>query len=76
MPSHPAKEPYLLVLGKSSKTPGTETFRGGGEEYPPLSVNFFPLGFLEPAVREGGGGLPPLSVKKKSIKNWAKNSVF
>ena len=40
------------VLGKGSKTPGTETFRGGGR------------------------GLPPLSVKKKSIKNWPKNSVF
>ena len=48
--------------------------KGGG--VPPLSVNFFPLGFLEPAVREGGGGVPPLSVKKISIKNWQKNSVF
>ena len=25
---------------------------------------------------EGGGGVPPLSVKKKSIKNWPKNGVF
>ena len=41
-------------LGKGSKTPGTETFRGGGWEVPPLSVNFFPLGFREPTVRGGG----------------------
>ena len=26
--------------------------------------------------RGGGGGVPPLSVKKKSIKNWPKNGVF
>ena len=39
------------------------------------SVNFFPLGFRKPTVR-GGGGVPPLSVKKKSIKNWPKNGVF
>ena len=25
---------------------------------------------------EGGRGVPPLSVKKKSIKNWPKNGVF
>ena len=43
---------------------------------PPLSVNFFPLGFWEPTVRGGGEGGTPLSVKKKSIKNWPKNGVF
>ena len=42
-------------LGKVSKTPVTEIVREGGG-VPPLSVNFFPLGFLEPTVREGGGG--------------------
>ena len=25
---------------------------------------------------EGGRGVPPLSVKKKSIKNWPKNGIF
>ena len=54
-------------LGKGSKTHGTEPFRGGGRGYPPLSVNFFPLGFREPTVR-GGGGVPPLSVKKNPLK--------
>ena len=50
----------LQVLGKGSKTPGTETFRGGGRGVPPFSVNFFPLGFREPTVRGGGeGGTPP-----------------
>ena len=44
---------------------------GGG---PPLSVDFFLLGFREPTVR--GGGVPPFSVRKKSIKNWPKNGVF
>ena len=24
----------------------------------------------------GGGGVPPFSVKKKSMKNWLKNGVF
>ena len=26
--------------------------------------------------RGGGGGVPPFSVKKKSMKNWLKNGVF
>ena len=50
---------YWHLLGKVSKTPVTEIFREGGGGVPPLSVNFFPLGFLEPAVREGGGGSTP-----------------
>ena len=43
---------------------------------PPFSVNLFPLtfGWLSSAKREGG--VPPFSAKKKSVKNWPKNSVF
>ena len=30
-----------FVLGKVSKTPGMETFRGGGGGYPPFPLTFF-----------------------------------
>ena len=74
----PAIHFYLSCpLGKGSKNPGTETFREGG--YPPISVNFFPLGFREPTVR--GGGVPPPSGKnplKIGQKRcfWAKDAVL
>ena len=62
----------MQQLREGFKNPrhGNFPWRGGT----PLSINFFPLGFREPIVR--GGGIPPLSVKKKSIKNWPKNGVF
>ena len=41
--------PVVKALGEVSKTPVTEIVREGG--VPLLSVNFFPLGFLEPTVR-------------------------
>jgi len=63
-------------LGKGSKTPGTETFRGGGGGYPPFPLTFFRWVFGNRPSVEGGRGVPPLSVKKKSIKNWPKNGVF
>ena len=42
----------IIQVGKGFKTPshGKSPLRGGGG-VPPLSVNFFPLGFLEPTVR-------------------------
>ena len=56
--------PGERFLGKGSKTPVTEIVREGGGGTP-LSVNFFPLGFLEPTVREGGGGgTPPFRLEK------------
>ena len=66
----------MIMVREGFKNPrhGNFPWRGGG--VPPLSVNFFPLGFREPTVRGGGGGVPPFSVKKKSMKNWLKNGVF
>ena len=48
--------------------------KGGG--VPPLSVNFFPLGFLEPAVREGGGEYPPFPLRKNPLKIGPKTVFF
>ena len=63
------------VLGKVSKTPVTEIVREGGG-VPPLSVNFFPLGFLEPTVREGGGEYPPFPLRKNPLKIGPKTVFF
>ena len=64
------------VLGKVSKTPVTEIVREGGGGVPPLSVNFFPLGFLEPTVREGGGEYPPFPLRKNPLKIGPKTVFF
>ena len=48
--------------------------KGGG--VPPLSVNFFPLGFLEPTVREGGGEYPPFPLRKNPLKIGPKTVFF
>ena len=32
--------------------------------------------FGRPSSAKGEGGVPPFSAKKKSVKNWPKNSVF
>ena len=64
--------PALTELGKGSKTPGTETFRGGegGGGYP-----LFPLTFREPTVRGGGRGVPPFPLRKHTLKIGTK-TVF
>ena len=43
---------------------------------PPFPLTFFRWVFGNRPSVEGGRGVPPLSVKKKSIKNWPKNGVF
>ena len=48
----------------------------GGRGYPPFPLTFFRWVFGNRTSVEGGRGVPPLSVKKKSIKNWPKNGVF
>ena len=65
----------IVILGKVSKTPVTEIVREGGG-VPPLSVNFFPLGFLEPTVREGGGEYPPFPLRKNPLKIGPKTVFF
>ena len=53
--------------GRVQKPPARKlSVEGGG--VPPLSVNFFPLGFREPTVRGGGGGYPPFPLRKNPLK--------
>merc|ERR1719490_651631 len=53
---------------------GNFPWRGGGGT--PFPLTFFRWVFGNRPSVEGGRGVPPLSVKKKSIKNWPKNGVF
>merc|ERR1719490_234288 len=53
---------------------GNFPWRGGGGT--PFPLTFFRWVFGNRPSVEGGRGVPPLSVKKKSIKNWPKNRYF
>ena len=71
---------FLLFLtlpkGRFQKPQSRKLSVKGGGGVPPLSVNFFPLGFLEPTVREGGGGYPPFPLRKNPLKIGPKTVFF
>ena len=74
MPALLRKLPHSSVReGFKNPRHGNFPWRGG---YPPFPLTFFRWVFGNRPSVEGGRGVPPLSVKKKSIKNWPKNGVF
>ena len=64
-------KPFFAQLGKGSKPPGTETFRGGGGGTP-LSVRF--SGTDRPW--RGEGGYPPFPLRKNPLKIGPKTVFF
>ena len=65
---------YNLYKGRFQKPQSRKlSVKGGGT---PLSVNFFLLGFLEPAVCEGEGEYPPFPFRKNPLKIGPKTVFY